>query len=156
MQFNLKYLLAATAFVGFGCVALYNANEAWAKATMGLTIFILLTAILGAIQSNSRTFWCGVAVFGWCYLALNYVPPMQNHAVRPSEVTDDLLNAIRGHLVRDVPLSTEEIAMYRNRTPPPTKTIPVRRHFKTVGHLLLALTFAIVGGAVGHWFAKRE
>ena len=30
MRFSLKWMLAAVAFVGFGCVALYNANEACA------------------------------------------------------------------------------------------------------------------------------
>jgi len=30
-------MLAALAFVGFGCVARYNANEAWAAAALGLT-----------------------------------------------------------------------------------------------------------------------
>ena len=70
MRFSLKWMLAAVAFVGFGCVALCNANEAWAGAAMGLTVVVLLAAILAAIYSQPRAFYIGVCVFGWSYLVL--------------------------------------------------------------------------------------
>ena len=70
MRFSLKWMLVAVAFVGFGCVALYNANEVLAMGIMALTVIVLFVAILGSINLDPRAFYIGMCVFGWGYLLL--------------------------------------------------------------------------------------
>ena len=170
MRFSLKWMLAAVALVGFGCVALYNANEAWAGAAMGLTTFVLLVALVGACHSNSRAFYTGACIFGWGYLILNYVPPM-HESIRPLAAMDALLDIVYEPMQRDVTVDTNalnidphiwlktnshvEVSFISG----PTGVIyiyrmPIQKHFRAIGHSLFALIFAIIGGAVGQCFSR--
>ena len=40
------------------------------------------------------------------------------------------------------------------KLPRPVVYMPIREHFQTIGHSLFALVFAIIGGAIGQWFAR--
>ncbi len=152
MRFSLKWMLGAVAFVGFGCVALFNANEAWAAAALGLTVIVLLVAVVGAIHSNSRAFYTGMAVFGWGYLLLTQ--PL----VRPLAATDVLLNIIYKPLKRVIPdVSREDIpngAAFVKSGVGFAYQMPIHKHFRAVAHSLFVLVFAIIGGVVGHRFSR--
>ncbi len=133
-------MLAAVAFVAFGCVALYTANEVWAMATMALTVIVLLVAILGVIHLHPKAFYVGMCVFGWSYLLLTYGPTMRD-SVRPLAVTDGILDLVYD-IVQRAPAGLGN----------PYGT-PDIRHFRPIGHSLFALVFAIIGGVVGQWFS---
>jgi len=174
MRFSLKWMLGAVALVGFGCVALYNANEAWAMAAHALTIVVLLVAILGSIYLRPRAFYLGMCIFGWGYLILTYVPPMRDSA-RPLAATDALLDVIHRRMQYDIvvdnPFANPDdpfggYALTFGNPPGTVATpneipvdafvfqMPIEKHFQTVGHSLFALVFAIIGGVVGQCFSR--
>ena len=144
MQFSLKWMLAAVAFVGFGCTALYNANETWAMATMAITIIGLLVAVLAAVYAQPRAFYVGMCLFGWSYLVLTYGPTMRD-SVRPLAVTDGILDLVYEVVKRDSPPAF---------VGQPNIPVPRNRYFQPVGHSLFALIFAFIGGVVGNWFSR--
>ena len=45
--------------------ALRYSSPFWFDVVAGVTLFVLLTAIVGAIKGRYRTVWLGFAVFGW-------------------------------------------------------------------------------------------
>ena len=164
MRFSLKWMLGAVALVGFGCVALYNANETWATAVLFFTVVVLLVAILGAIYLQPRAFYVGMCIFGWGYLLLTDGPPI-GEAVKPLAATDALLDVIyktmQHGIVVDpsgiVILDSDGARMINNRGPTRFASLmPIRKHFQAVGHSLFALLFGIIGGAVGEWFSRKN
>ena len=178
MRFSLKWMLAAVAFVGFVCVALYNANEVWAMAAFGFTLIVLLVALVGAFHSKS--FYIGVAVFGWGYLVLAYVPQFRE-SVRPVAATDALLDVMCKTMQRDIAFdpnslnnginvdASGEYSPFTFGNSPdvanlvlsvrPTRAVyrmPIQKHFRAVGHSLFALVFGLIGGAVGRCFSRTK
>ncbi|MGH7135292.1 MAG: hypothetical protein ACREHD_06090 [Pirellulales bacterium] len=68
MQFSLRWLFGAVAFVAIGCFSLAYPSPLLGYA-VNAAIFAFLTAsILGAIYAERRVFWTGCAVAGWCYV----------------------------------------------------------------------------------------
>ena len=46
---------------------------------------------------------------------------------------------------------------FRNRGPTgDSYQMPIRKHFRAVGHSLFALVFAVIGGLVGQWFSRTK
>ena len=93
VQFSIRQLLIAVAFVGLGMAALLNANPWWQSAAWTVTILLLSAAILLAVYrvEQARAFWIGFLVFGWVQLAALVYPfgagsgyhpwALQSHAV---------------------------------------------------------------------------
>jgi hypothetical protein len=82
-------LMAAVGIAAAALAALKSANVFWRSVVSAFVIGLLLFAVLGCIHSSGavRRFWSGVALFGWAYLALVYVPSLQNNvgAYMPTE-----------------------------------------------------------------------
>jgi hypothetical protein len=79
IRFTIASLLVVTMFVAVGFAALRESNDSWDSGIFTLTITVLLVSILLAIHRNEarRAFWLGFAVFGWTYLGLSLVPPIE-------------------------------------------------------------------------------
>jgi len=75
-RFSIRQLLAATAIVAVGCLALVKPSALLAAATMGAVALALLAAVILSIyrSGDKRAFWLGFTVFGWSYLLLCYGP----------------------------------------------------------------------------------
>src|SRR5438876_2766461 len=75
-RFTIRKLLAATAVVALGCLALLKSSDMVAAAMMGAVALMLMAGIVLAIYrlGDARAFWIGFAVFGWSYLFLCYGP----------------------------------------------------------------------------------
>jgi hypothetical protein len=73
-RFTIRQLLAATALVAFGCLALLKSSSFLAAAMLGAVALALIAAVLLAIYrvGDRRAFWLGFAIFGWSYLLLCY------------------------------------------------------------------------------------
>jgi hypothetical protein len=72
LQFSLRNLLVAVAFVAIAVTALLNANLWWTGGIWLLTIGLLVIAILAAIirRGERQAFWMGFAIVGWlCIIA---------------------------------------------------------------------------------------
>ncbi len=135
-------LIWAVVVAALGLAALRNASHVWAGATFVATCGVLWLAIVGVVcrTDKSPAWWLGFALFGWGYLVLAYWSP-------DSLPTTGLLNALETrlratHHVGGAPQGAMLAANFGGAA--------VRRpnqHFAQIGHCLLALLAALLGGA---------
>jgi hypothetical protein len=72
LQFSLRHLLIAVAFVAVACMALVSASPWWVRGSWLATVGVLFVAVLQAIfrRGERRSFWLGFAIAGWlCIVA---------------------------------------------------------------------------------------
>jgi hypothetical protein len=175
-RFSIAGLLGVILFVAVGLAALRSASAQWDGAVFGVTLLILTTSILVAIYRDQarRAFWIGFALFGWVYLAASLIPPVEARlpttgglvfldakrsrlspsgmafadvdadgkmdlliATRPSASTTTA-RGMAGEII------TETIFGYRT----PMVISGSTAHFLRIGHSLLALLIACLGGLV--------
>ena len=79
-RFHLGTLVIVVLILGISCAAFRESNEVWDSSIFTLTLVILLTSVLLALHRTEkrRAFWSGFALFGWTYLALSLVPPIES------------------------------------------------------------------------------
>ena len=77
-RFTIRSLLLVITFVGVAVAAVRASTDAWDSGILGLTLLGLLTAVLLAIHRTDRwrAFWLGFALFGWAYLVASLIPPI--------------------------------------------------------------------------------
>jgi hypothetical protein len=76
-MFSLKSLLFIVAVAALGAAGLVYRNQVWASTLVGLTLGILLFAVLSAwLSANRRLFWGPFALIGVVYLAIVSLPPL--------------------------------------------------------------------------------
>jgi hypothetical protein len=80
IRFNIASLLAVILILGVGFAALRESNDLWDVGLFTLTIGVMLISVLLAVHRKEarRAFWIGFALFGWSYLALSLVPPIES------------------------------------------------------------------------------
>jgi hypothetical protein len=71
-------LMGAVVIAALGLTALRSASDTWSGATLLATCGVLGLAIVGAICRGTaeRSWWLGVALFGWGYMALAFWSPV--------------------------------------------------------------------------------
>ncbi|MDB5350671.1 MAG: hypothetical protein JWN86_1918 [Planctomycetota bacterium] len=79
-RFTIASILVVVVLVAVGLAALRAATDAWDVGLFGITVLILLTAVLGAVHrpDRPRAFWLGFALFGWVYLVASLIPAIEN------------------------------------------------------------------------------
>jgi hypothetical protein len=77
-RYTIRSLLGVVLFVAIAVAALRAADDAWDSCLLGLTSLCLLTSVLLAVHSTHRrrAFWLGFALFGWTYLVASLIPPI--------------------------------------------------------------------------------
>jgi hypothetical protein len=82
-RFNIASLLALIVVFGVGIAALREASDLWDNGLFNFVLGILLTSILLAIHRTDarRAFWLGFALFGWAYLGLALIPPIESRLI---------------------------------------------------------------------------
>jgi hypothetical protein len=80
IRFNIVSLLVVVLVLGVGFAALRESNDLWDSGLLTLTLGALLISILLAVHRTEarRAFWLGFALFGWGYLALSLVQPIES------------------------------------------------------------------------------
>jgi hypothetical protein len=75
-RFKIRSLLGVVLFAGIAIAALRASTDAWDSGILGLTLLILLTAVLLAVHRTDqrRAFSSGFALFGWAYLVASLIP----------------------------------------------------------------------------------
>ena len=78
-RFTIAGVIAIVAFMAVGLAALRGADDAWDGGLFGLTALTLLMAVLLAIHRRGarRAYWLGFTMFGWVYLVMSLVPPIE-------------------------------------------------------------------------------
>ena len=79
-RFSIAGLLGVALFVSVALAALRASTDAWDSGVLGLALLILLTATLLAVhrRDRKRAYWLGYALFGWVYLLVSQVPPLES------------------------------------------------------------------------------
>jgi hypothetical protein len=79
-RFRIGSLLILIVFLGVGFAALREATGLWDSIVLTLAIGVLLVSLLLAIhrQAERRAFWVAFALFGWVYLGLTAIPPIES------------------------------------------------------------------------------
>jgi hypothetical protein len=79
-RFSIASLLGVVLFVAVGAAALRAATDPWDAGVFGITLLLLLTAVLLAVHRTGRrrAYWTGFALFGGAYLAAGAIPPVES------------------------------------------------------------------------------
>jgi hypothetical protein len=185
-RFSIRQLLAATALVGLGCLALVKSSALVAAATTGAVALILVAAVVLAIyrSESSRAFWTGFAIFGWSYLVLSYGPIFSENSgpFGGRMVTARLSTALFNSMHDSPPVqqptffytTTATAVPYSNTVPPPptmaiaprptpayrfqiaSATGPDLADFLSVAHCLWAVLIAFCGGWFAVWASRSR
>jgi hypothetical protein len=170
-------LLAATALVALGCLALLKSTPLLAAAMMGAVALTLVAAVVLTLyrSGDRRAFWAGFAIFGWSYLLICYGPVFtENYSPFGSGrmVTARLATALydRIHVTTRLQQPTMQNATTAvagdpfaapPASPPPAAPImvqvatgPDRVDFLNVAHSLWAALIACGGGCFAAWASR--
>jgi hypothetical protein len=175
-RFTIASLLGAVLFVALAFAALREATEFWDSAVFSVTLVLLLSSVLLAVHraARRRAFWLGFSLFGGAYLVASLIPAVESRLLTSSGLVylDSIIPGregplLLGHLsinasarnkaVRWVAFSPEG----RDNASPRQDAVrlwdvtigrPLGTPFHTtesflgIGHSLLALLSAIIGG----------
>jgi hypothetical protein len=78
--FTIGGLLAVILFAAVSIAALREATDLWDRGGFTLTAGLLLGSVLLAAHRTGRrrAFWVGFALFGWAYLGVSLIPPVES------------------------------------------------------------------------------
>jgi hypothetical protein len=160
MQFSMKQLLLATAFVAIASFTLVYATPLWASLVFTASVLLLLVAVLMTIltRGQRQATWIGILVFGVGYWAVvsppvalwGYDGHFQAWTVAddgPPLITSTLL---RGGYFTLLPLIHEEPAFNPQGMLINNSRYPDENEYMQVGHALFCILFALAGG----WLAR--
>jgi hypothetical protein len=168
--------------VGFAATAALRAStDAWESGILGFAWLFLLTAVLLAVHrtESRRAFWLGVALFGWAYLIASLIPPLGLRL--PTTLGLAFIDSRipgREKLVSTMFLYTTGGESSFNTTVSPYSSSPVfptpsyvriwdpatgkiltaggaTENFIRIGHSLLALLLAFLGGHLSRYLYRR-
>lgn len=167
-------LMTSVLCIAVGIAALKNASASWAGAMLLSTLGNLTVAVPGIVYRDEgrRAWWLGFAVFGWGFAALTLAPWS-----RPENLpTADLLNYAYArvsppNVVAMDPFTVSGMVdagtiVVLDDDPPldGLAAPPLGSHavvaigstdlvaFRGIGHCLLTLIVACVGGLLARWF----
>lgn len=168
-RFKIRTLLGFVLVVAIAVAALRAADELWDSGMLGLTLLSLMTAVLLAVHRTDRrrAYWLGFALFGWIYLVGSLIPPVGSRLPTTMGLTfidskipgrETTISAVFSYTASPVvgytpqalnlPTSMQgNIWLWDSTTgklvPGPVGTT---ENFIRIGHSILALLMAFVGG----------
>lgn len=172
-RFSIASLLGVVLFISVALAALRASTDVWDGCLLGLVLLILLTAILLAVHwtERRRAYWLGFALFGWTYLIASMIPPIGSRLpttkglaylgtrwISPlpagmiyfdSDNDGSLDLFVAGGSPTDPSLFGLDLFGAAVPTTNPAlfiTTIGTPKSFVRIGHTLLALVMAIIGG----------
>lgn len=172
-RFKIRSLLGVVLFAGIAIAALRAADDFWDSRVLGLTLLSLLTAVLLAIHRTDqrRACWLGFAVFGWTYLVASLIPQIGSRL--PTTIGLTFLDSRIPGREKTISAVFAYTSTYSPVQPvgytPPVYNLPASmqgnvwvydaasgkplvgpagttENFIRIGHSLLALALAFIGG----------
>ncbi len=82
-RFSIASLIGFILICGVAFAAFKESNEWWEKGTFTLLVLVFLSAVLLAIHREGarRAFWLGFALFGFVYLSLTLIGPIETRLI---------------------------------------------------------------------------
>jgi hypothetical protein len=153
-RYSIASLLGLVLFVAVAFAALRQADELWDSAIFSLTVGLLLISVLLAVHrtGRSRAFWLGFAVVGWAYLIVSLIPPVESRLVTKKGLSY-LDSKIPG---RDASPKFAVSLLTEKPSPGSWKPSATSEDLVRIGHSLLALVLAFVGGQLSRRLFDRE
>jgi hypothetical protein len=157
MQFSLRWLFVAVAFVAISVVALLNANSYWAAITRSALLVVLSLAVVGAVflDGRARAFWIGfeiVALFHFLLSGLLFSTPF-------APLLSDEVIAWMHQSVAPIETTQVRDGDYFNGRPRYIRidnAVPPREYFEPIARCVFIVLIGIVGGFVASWFYSRR
>jgi hypothetical protein len=174
IRFSIASLLVVVLILGVGFAALRESNDPWESGVFTLTLVALLVSILLVIHrtESRRAFWMGFALFGWGYLVLSLVPSIESRLMT-SKALAYLNSKVPGRTAA-VHTHAQSIAFSANGNQLATSSqgqvkiwdVATGRllagwggtteNFVRIGHSLLALIAAFLGGQLSRRFCAKH
>ena len=181
-RLSIAALMGFIFVIGVGLAAFRYPNKLWASFFFSIAIGAMVIASMGAVfhRGLPQKFWAGYALCGWLYLLLNFGPWFE-HEVSPYLFTTACLDLIYPHVAAPeqtamVDKDTVFIGLAGGFGPSAVDNVwehwtaidnaaaqfavsnnfAVNRSkpFQLIGHALLALLFAYLGGLIARRFAR--
>jgi hypothetical protein len=176
-RFNISSLLAVVLFLAVAFAALREATDLWDSGVFSVTAGLLIASVLLAAHRTGRrrAFWLGLALVGGAYLAASLIPPVESRLLTTKGLAY-LDSKIPGRTVAFTvtftspsQAGTQNVAFSSSgRSLTLTSSGAVRiwnaatgvlmsgpggtsENFLRIGHSLLALVLAYVGGRLSRW-----
>jgi len=171
-RFHIGSLVILVLLLGIGFAALRESNDLWDSGIFTVTLGVLLISILLAVHRTEKrgAFWLGFALFGSAYLGLSLVP-----SIEPRLITTRVLTFLDSKMPRSNPAgagmaqnddgswdllfvnNSQPNALYLNKGNGTLMvTIGTNENFIRIGHSLLALIAAFVGGQLSRNLHARN
>jgi hypothetical protein len=176
-------LLGVILFISVALAALRASTDLWDSGILGLTSLCLLTAVLLAVHRTNpkRAYWLGFALFGWTYLIASMIPPIGSRLP-----TTKALFYLESKLPSQEAVSTFLYRMLVSGDPggsgSPQPVVPdltnagaadwaytwrlagaalpgsasTHENFVRIGHSLLALVMAFIGGSLSRTLYVKD
>jgi hypothetical protein len=171
IRFHIGTILFVILVSGVGLAALKEASDVWQQGVFTATVAALLISLLLALHrtGSKRAFWTGFALFGWAYLALSAIPSLESRLVTtrllaflypklPGELHSGISSLGFSHWTYQAIVEGDTTIVTGSV---PQSVFPVRprgsrEDFLRIGHALLALIAALMGGRLSLWLAQRK
>ena len=169
---SLAGLALFIAVVGLGLASLRMPSRAGAEVWFGMTALALALATLVAFERppGRRGFAAGFAVFGWSYMVMSLLPESRAElpTSRPLAILEKQISGewrmgvqfleidMQAFPARQRGLYWEPVATSRGGIPARLEIDEVQPEFRRIGHSLLTLLLAALGGAVGDTCLSRR
>jgi hypothetical protein len=182
-RFSIASLLGVVLFISVALAALRASTAAWDGCLLGLAFLLLLTATLLSFHRTrrKRAYWLGFALFEWTYLAAILIPPIESKLP-----TTKALSYVESKLPSQEAVSTVLYRMLVSGDPggsdSPQPVVPdltntgasnwayswmftgaavpgtgsSQENFVRIGHSLLALVVAFIGGRLSRRLCDKN
>ena len=136
-RFTISGLMGIVVAVSVGLAALRSSSMTWAGVTFLMAVWVLSLGVVGVAcgRQSERAWWLGFSLFGWGYLSLAFYHSFFPDAYGlPNPRTMELLYPLRSYI---------------DALPRPGYG---EDFYSEVGHSLLSLVAAALGGLLSHAF----
>jgi hypothetical protein len=169
LRFSIASLLGLVLFLAVSLAALREATDVWDSAIVTGTLGLLLASVPLAVHRTERrrAFWLGFALFGWVALVASLVPPVESRLLT-TKLLAYLDSKMPGRNTVEILMPDPFDAMEMLPTNPvgqklvvpslelaiaiqpfvPAPSMGTSQNFIRIGHLLIALLLAWLGGKV--------